>query len=111
MSYSICLSCKEMVMQYEKYCYDCENNFRQDPVFWKNHSGEGYFDEPKRTRELEADRILVLDADTTDPSKIRVPVGVSDRTRFPWEIEEKEKPEYNVKKLNRAERRAMEKKR
>ena len=41
MSYSVCLSCEEMVPGYEKYCVSCLKRFphlRQVAHFWKDHA-------------------------------------------------------------------------
>lgn len=57
MSYSICLNCKEMVRQYEKYCDACErqHNLKNDKAFWKTN-GYDYYQEPLRSNEIAKDR-------------------------------------------------------
>jgi len=62
MSYSICLRCKDMVSQYEKYCDVCAKQYRQDATFWKDSQMYGLFSEAKagaRLEELQKDEIEV----------------------------------------------------
>lgn len=51
MSYSVCLRCKEMVGQYEKYCIECAKKYKQDKDFWRNN-GYDAFQEPRREKEM-----------------------------------------------------------
>ena len=53
MSYSTCIKCDETVGMYQKYCSDCEKEYKQDINFWKNNMLKSNYNSSERELEIE----------------------------------------------------------
>jgi len=57
MSYSSCFKCGIPVSSYEKYCFKCEEQYKQDDNFWKRPDSHTKHSDLCRGDELVKDKI------------------------------------------------------